>query len=314
MAQFNYQSYESVVANAQNNFSDSGDRPKIGYFKLGMNEEALVRINISSVDQIQMATIHKPVFGKKFEGLPNPFAGISCFNELGHYDAAGCPLCAAVDAKHPVIDRAAKKCFIPMLVSYKDATTGQWSAPSAVVWERPAGFAREIAVKLQNYGDLTKVLLKMSRVGSGKDTKYTLDYAVPTVFKPELIPEDFSAFNGWQANKANYWELTADQINDYLATGSFHMETTKAPEHAATVQSVAQQYMAQQPQVTPAPVAPIQPTFTAPAQQAPYGAPYVPQQAQQPVAQSNYGGYGQPVGQSAEATPQRNFNSSKFSF
>lgn len=307
MAQFNYQTYESIIAKAQNNPESSNGTSKISYFKLGENEEALVRINISSVDQIPFATIHKPVFGKQYAGLSNPYAGISCFNELGSYSADVCPLCRAVANGHPIIGKAEKKCFIPMLVSYKDKTTGQWSAPVATVWERTAGFSREIATKLQNYGDLTKVLFKMTRVGSGKETRYALDYAIPTVFKPELIPEDFSAFANFKINKHSYWELTKEQIEDYLATGEFHVsnEATKAQGNTAMQQPA--QYNAPTPTTAyGAPYQPAQPT--APAYQPTQTVSGPAFTAQPTPTQPNF----QP--QQPAAEPVRNFNASKFSF
>lgn len=307
MAQFNYQTYESIIAKAQNNPESSNGTSKISYFKLGENEEALVRINISSVDQIPFATIHKPTFGKQYAGLSNPYAGISCFNELGSYSVDACPLCRAVANGHPIIGKAEKKCFIPMLVAYKDKATGQWSAPVATVWERAAGFAREIATKLQNYGDLTKVLFKMTRVGSGKETRYTLDYAIPTVFKPELIPEDFSAFANFKINKHSYWELTKEQIEDYLATGEFHVsnEATKAQGSAVTQQSA--QYNAPTTAYG-APYQPVQPTPVTPAYQSaqPVSGPAFT--AQPAFAQQNF------QSQQPTAESVRNFNASKFSF
>ena len=307
MAQFNYQTYESIIAKAQNNPESSNGTSKISYFKLGENEEALIRINISSVDQIPFATIHKPIFGKQYTGLSNPYAGISCFNELGSYSVDACPLCRAVANGHPIIGKAEKKCFIPMLVAYKDKATGQWSAPVATVWERAAGFAREIATKLQNYGDLTKVLFKITRVGSGKETRYSLDYAIPTVFKPELIPEDFSAFANFKINKHSYWELTKEQIEDYLATGEFHVsnEATKAQSNVVTQQPA--QYNAPTTASTAfgAPYQPAQPTPVYQPAQMVSG----PAFTTQPMpTQQNF----QP--QQPTAEPVRNFNASKFSF
>ena len=39
MAQFNYQTYESIIAKAQNNPESSNGTSKISYFKLGENEQ-----------------------------------------------------------------------------------------------------------------------------------------------------------------------------------------------------------------------------------------------------------------------------------
>lgn len=134
-----------------------------------------------------------------------------------------------------------------MLASYKDKATGTWSDPVPVIWERPASYSRDIANKLKDYGDLRQTLLKITRNGVAGDMKttYSLDYAVPTIFKPEMIPMDFSAFNNFNIAKHSYWEKTAEEVHTYLTTGAFP-EVTKSTTATET----------------PVQTAPVAPTIT----------------------------------------------------
>ena len=143
---FSYEEYQKKSAAAQN----SESLPKVGFFKLNKDgDSCLVRFNIHSTADFKMAKVHKPVFGRKYDGLSNPYAGIACLNELGG-DANACPLCAAVTAGHPVVGKAENVIFVEMLVSYKDAATGTFAEPVPVVWERKGSFSRELVAKLQS--------------------------------------------------------------------------------------------------------------------------------------------------------------------
>lgn len=252
MSSFNYSDYQNVVNAAQN----KGSNVKVGFFKLGSDgAEALVRINVSSLDDLEFATVHTVSAGGKW-------LRVSCLNEVGSY-SDDCELCAANTAGDQRVSKAAKKVFVQMLVSYKDPTTGQFSVPIPVIWERPAGFSREIANKLRDYGNLRDVLLKVTRNGAANDMKttYSLDYAVPTVYKPEMIPADFSAFNNFKINKHSYWEKTAEEIHTFITTGAFP-EVVKTGD-VSTETVVVQQTVATKQAVYTAPyAAPTQPAYT----------------------------------------------------
>lgn len=223
MSQFSYNEYQNVVSKAQS--IPNVNAVKIGYFKLPKEgDEALVRINLTSLDDLKFATVHKPIFGKKFEGLGTGFTPVSCLNEVGSYSDA-CPFCKAAAEGHDVIGKASKVVYVLMLVSYKDAATGAFSAAVPVVWERPAGFSKELASKLRDYGSLADHVFKIRRIGTGKDTKYSLDY-IPLYDKPETVPVDFSAFNNFSINKHSYWEKSAADLQAYVDTGVF--PTTEA--------------------------------------------------------------------------------------
>lgn len=212
MSQFTYADYASVVAKAQ----QGSNSQKVGYFRLANDgDEALVRINCSKVDELQFASVHTI-------STEGKWLKVSCMNPLGSY-TDGCELCVAAKAGNKAVSTANKRVFVQMLVSYKDKSTGAWSDAQPVIWERPAGFSRELANKLRDYGDLRQVLLKVTRNGAAGDMKttYSLDYAVPTVFRPEMIPMDFSAFTNFNIAKHSYWEKTPEEIHTFITTGKF---------------------------------------------------------------------------------------------
>lgn len=216
MSQFSYNQYQQVVAQAQAN----GEGTKIGYFKLKDDGDiAIARINIGSTDDLMFASVHTLNVGGKW-------LKVSCLNPLGANNG-GCGLCSA-NAANPkgAVSKAAKKLFIPMLVSYRDpnAATG-YTAPIPVIWDRPAAFSRELANKLMIAGDLRNTLVLITRNGKAGDmqTTYSVDIlpADHPVFKPEMIPADFNAFNNFNIARHSYWEKTAEEINAYLTTGQF---------------------------------------------------------------------------------------------
>ena len=217
MSQFNYDQYQNVVNRAQS--APSTNAVRVGFFKLKDGEEALVRINVSKLDDLKFATVHKPVFGKKFEGLGTGYTPVSCLNEVGSYSDA-CPFCKAAAEGHEVIGKATKVVYIQMLVAYKDASTGTFSAAVPVVWERPAGFSKELASKLRDYGSLADHVFKISRLGAGKDTRYSLDY-IPLYDKPETVTNDFSVFNNFDITKHSFWIKSAAELQYFIDNGAF---------------------------------------------------------------------------------------------
>lgn len=221
MSQFSYAQYQNVVAQAQAN----GEGTKIGYFKLKDDGDiAIARINIGSTDDMMFASVHTLNVGGKW-------LKVSCLNPLGSSNGT-CGLCAA-HAANPKgsVSKSAKKLFIPMIVSYRDpnATTG-YTTPIPVIWDRPAAFSRELASKLMAVGDLRNTLVLITRNGKANDmqTTYSVDILPEShpVFKPDMIPNDFNAFNNFNIARHSYWEKSAEEINSYLATGQFPERTT----------------------------------------------------------------------------------------
>ena len=230
---------------------------------------------------------------------------VSCLNPLG-MNASGCPLCSA-NQTNPKgsVGKSAKKMFIPMLVSYRDPNSATGYTPvTPVIWDRPAQFSRELANKLMIAGNLKDTLVLITRNGKAGDmqTTYSVDVlpANHPVFKPDMIPAVFSAFNNFNIAKHSYWEKTAEEINTFLTTGQFPEVARNNNQQAVnTMANTANTYTAP---AAPAYQAPVQaaPTYTAPA--APqYSAPAAPMTAPATAAPAN-----------AATAPTRNF--SGFSF
>ena len=257
---FSFAQYQQVAAQEQS--QSSGDGTKVGYFRLKDDGDiAVARINLGSTDEFMFAAVHTINVGGKW-------LKVSCHNPLG-MNAAGCALCSA-SAANPKgsISKSSRKMYIPMIVSYRDvqSTTG-YTPPTPVIWERPAGFSRELANKLTVAGNLKDVLVLITRNGKAGDmqTTYSVDVLPAThpVFKPDMIPADFSAFNNFNIAKHSYWEKSVEEINTFLATGQFP-EVAKA-NNQQTVNTVANTANAY--------AAPATPAYTAPGAQSALAAP-----------------------------------------
>lgn len=308
---FNYTQYQQIAAQEQANAS--GDGTKVGYFRLKDDGDiAIARINISSTDEFMFAAVHTINASGKW-------IKVSCHNPLG-MNAAGCALCSANQANPKgSVSKASKKMYIPMVVSYRDpqSATG-YTPPAPVIWERPAGFSRELANKLMVAGDLKNVLVLITRNGKAGDmqTTYSVDVLPAThpVFKPEMIPADFSAFNNFNIAKHSYWEKSAEEINTFLSTGQFpERQTANTQQAVNNVASVAGAYTA--PSTIPA--AAVQGVVTpsvvpAAPQQAPAAPAYTAPTYTQPAVPTAPVSSAPGSATTAPGTPVRNF--SGFSF
>ena len=301
MANFSYSDYQNVIAKAQNNTATNN--VKVGFFKLKNDQdEALVRINVKSMEDLQFATVHQL-------GAAQKWMKVGCLNPVGSY-SDNCPLCSAVANGNTSIGKAAKKVFVvfvQMMVSYKDNATGQFAAAIPVIWERPAGFAAEIASKLRDYGPLTDRVFKITRNGAAGDTKttYPINY-VPVYDKPEAVPADFSAFANFNIAKHSFWEKSVEDINTFLTTGSFPevvraQATNQAPVEGAYVAptafnapAAAPTFNTQPAAATPAYQAPVPPaasTYNPPVASVANEAPAAQPAVTTDRPQRNFGGF-----------------------
>lgn len=243
MANFSYSDYQNVIARAQQaNDGNAGNSVKVGFFKLKNDaDEALVRFNVTSLDDLQFATVHQL-------GASTKWMKVSCLNPVGSY-AESCPLCAAVAGGNTAIGKATKKVYVQMLVSYKDPATQSFSVAIPVVWERPAGFSRELAGLLKDYGPLTEKVFKITRNGAPNNmqTTYSIAY-IPLYDTPENVPSaGLAAFANFNIAKHSFWEKSHNDIEAFLSTGSFP-EIVRAPQNPTPTDADAPAYTRPQPQ------------------------------------------------------------------
>ena len=289
MAQFNYNDYNKVVELAQ---SGENSNVKVGFFKLKDNgDAAIVRIGLSSIDELKFATIHKHKNGTRWEAT-------SCLNTLGSSDGNVCPLCAEAAKPGSAVSKAKKVCYVPMLASYKNAD-GTYAAPIPVIWERPAAFSRELATKLSILQDLKNTYFLITRNGAAnsQSTTYSLDNLPENLvanYGVNIAP-DFSAFNNFKIERHSYWVRTADEMNAYLRTGTFPQRAQTNAQPAQAAQPAPQAFAANQGfnagfnatpfNPTPASQAPFTPVGAPGVQVAPQATPFTPTPTAQPAAQ-----------------------------
>lgn len=214
MSQFSFDDYQNMVARAQT--KGGSNNVRIGFFKLKNDgDEALVRFNVHKIDDLDFASIHQL-------GQAQRWMKVNCLTPIGVYDSDDCPFCKAVAEGDTSITPAKKRCYVQVLVSYKDRATGTFASYQPVIWERPAGFSREIAGLLHDWNDLTEHIFKVTRLGAAgsKDTRYNISY-VPVYDKPDVIPADFSSFNGFNLSKHSFWIKTKADMEAFLKTGEW---------------------------------------------------------------------------------------------
>ena len=216
---FSFEDYQELKAKAASN----SNQQKVGYFKLKNNgDRALVRICCESLNDLMFVNAH-PAAKAEIPGIGQKWPKVSCLNTIGSFEDK-CPICAAVAAGDTTVFQKAKKyCYIKMLVAYEDPTTHAFGTSTPVIWERSASYSTEIANKLNLYGTLKDMLFVITRNGVAGDTNttYQLDPAPDKIFKPELVPADFSAFENFDISRHSYYNKSLEDTTAFYTTGSF---------------------------------------------------------------------------------------------
>ena len=223
---------------AQISFNDvhtgnDSNQNQVGFFNLKNDgEEAIVRFMVDSVEDMEILTVHDiHVDGK--------FRQISCVRDPRE-PIENCPLCARNEKIKQVV-------FIKM-IQYVNGPDGKIEA-QPVVWQRSAStYAHRMKGYLDNYGPLSNILCKVIRHGARGDMKTTYDIIPnlnPQNFPPENFPVVTEAFEGYKACGRVVLDKTVDEINTFIATGSFpnNSNDNTTPQPQVTLQ----------PQVTPQP-------------------------------------------------------------
>lgn len=211
MAQLSYEEYEQFVKKADN--SGNYQRANIRYFALKDDgDTAIVRFNIHSLADIQVSSVHTvetEVNGRTIYGTVN------CLRESPKDDIDKCPLCASGN-------KVAFRIFVPLL-SYNQDDDGNIVAES-LVWTQGTKIRQTLKSFIDDYGDLSDMLFKVTRHGKKGDrsTTYSILPANPNIYKSTIYVKDFSEFE----NHPNYLDYfvqtrTPEDINTYLETGSF---------------------------------------------------------------------------------------------
>lgn len=169
--------------------SSSTGLSKAEFFKLKTGETAIVRFPYTTTSDFEIVRFHEiPVQGQLYP------IKVEC-NRKDIYEAAdACELC-----KQNV--KLVTKFFVKMITYVVDSSTGSVTL-RPVVWERPIGFAKDLASFVAEYGDITNMLFKLTRTGAGLDTRYSLIPIFNTaVYSPEIYKKDFSLLDNTDVHR-----------------------------------------------------------------------------------------------------------------
>lgn len=212
MAQINYNSYVKQEAEKE---AQSRQGPKINYFYLKNDKnEALVRIMHDSTDDFDMLAVH-PVM------IQGKQRNINCLRSPND-PISKCPFC---EANKPL----RSKMYIHMLQYTKDDQGNIVTTP--VLWDRSASYAMDIASKLETYGPLSDSLFKIRRNGAAgsMNTSYSIDYAPPSIYNPDLYKKDTSVINEIKALGTAVLDKDYESMKELLGTSS-ESEGAPAPK------------------------------------------------------------------------------------
>lgn len=222
MAELSYSEYAHL--SSKRGDSSQGNSSAVSYFYLADdNDEAVVRFNVSSVDDLKVYSVHRIK-------VNNRDRYISCIKDFTNPEIT-CPLCEKGEKLY-------YKIYVTMIRYDVD---GSKIEPVPVVWERPTAFFDKLKKYVDNYGDLRNQLFKIIRNGKKGDTNTSYEI-IPLgngslVFNDENCPADFSVFDDYKIKGGIIMERTAEDINVFLSTGNFPNPFKKEEKPAQQTQA-----------------------------------------------------------------------------
>lgn len=223
MAKIDFNSYNSYQGGG-----NTTNFPRVNFFSLANDgDEAIVRFPYSDPEEFDLDAVHTVKVG-------NAFKKVSCLR-TAREPLELCPLCARGGESQSKVSLR----FFCKLVRYIQNENGQLVAQPCV-WDRPAALSKTLKSFMDDYGDLRNMLFKIKRHGAKGDQNTTYDIlpANQSVYKPEVYAPDFSGFNNFDLSYFFCLKKNADEMNTYLATGSFP-EKPRTNGGAAPVTSTA---------------------------------------------------------------------------
>lgn len=219
--------------------SNGFDGPKFFSLK-NNNDSAIVRFMYNSPSEFEIFETHKVVTSKMKFGKT-----VSCLRQPTE-PTSNCPFCSS---PNPDIQKVYKKFVVRMIEYVKDPATNTIT-PQACIWERPIGFAYDLAQKANLYGNLQESIFIITRhtpnPNNKQDTTYTVDLAPAQIYTPDLYPNQPELFADYKILGRAIATPTADDMNYYLTHGDFppkqtnDQNTNAAPQVQAYNQTVQQ--------------------------------------------------------------------------
>lgn len=209
MAKLSYEEYEKFNSKS----GEQSQRSSIRFFALKDDgETAIVRFNIHTLADIAVSSVHTV---ENMEDGKKRYRIVSCIRSSFNDPVEKCPLCEAGN-------KMSFKIFVP-LVAYNQDENGNIIA-DAMIWQQGTRIRQTLKSFIDDYGDLSDMLFKITRHGKKGDvnTTYSILPANPNVYKSTIYVKDFSEFEKNPNYLDNFvHERTAADMNIYLDTGSF---------------------------------------------------------------------------------------------
>lgn len=215
--------YVSFNQAAEQSFNGTNSGPQVGFFVLKNDgDEALVRFMYESADQFQLVTVHNEEVGDKIRK-------INCIREP-HEPIDKCPLCRKGG-------NTTTRFFIHLLEYKRDENGNIYCEPK--VWERSFSYANQLKSLIDEYGPLTQNLFKVKRNGAAgsQDTTYSIMYAAPQVYKPELYPNHPELFEGYNVIGTLVMDKTAEELDYFVQNRVFPQKQSTGQQTNAAVNS-----------------------------------------------------------------------------
>lgn len=218
MAKLDFENYEK---NIKSNSYDK-HKSKVGYFSLKNDgDSAIVRFAYHSPKEFDIETVHTIEIDGKYRD-------VSCLIGNGLSSVDDCPLCKTGD-------KMKSKFYIKLLNYLEDSNGG--ITPTAQIWGRTLSFKNDWAKTLKGYfaeyGDLTGVVFKIIRRGSGISTTYECMPVRESMYPENIYKKDFSAFDDFVLCPHSYLERSKEDLQEYIDTGT--MPAFKKTEQAENV-------------------------------------------------------------------------------
>lgn len=197
MAQFSYENYQQRQQNRQ----FEGGKIKFFDFLKNDGDIVLVRFPYNTPNDFELYDLHNV-------SVNGNHRFVNCIRE-NNQPTTSCPLCAKGDV--------AKGRFIVRMLVYVQGQNGVEVVPC--VWNRPSGFAKTLAERINDCGN---VVYKIKRIGAKGDMKTTYDIMPtmnPTIYNEQTYPSDFSAFTNFKPNNFAFIDRNYDELAQFVQTG-----------------------------------------------------------------------------------------------
>jgi hypothetical protein len=209
MASFNYDAYAAQQeARKSNNLTDV---QFLNEYLKNDGDVVVVRFPYQSMADLVFETTHAVTFpGKRFPSR------VRCTGD------ASCPFCAQ-GVKLDI------RFFAKLLAYVVDEASGQVNLINTV-WDRPSAFA-DIDIKnlMQEYGDISKLLFKIKRNGTGTSTRYTITPVLnATVYNPAIYKADFTELN--KVDPVKILSKSIEQYNEAVNPGTAPKQAANKPQ------------------------------------------------------------------------------------